>query len=80
VRFHFAEIQGKWPGFRRFDIILQGQVATEGFEILAGAPFRTALVRERETTVESGPLELRFSSAPADFDPLIAGIEVERVE
>jgi hypothetical protein len=78
VRLHFAEIEGKWPGFRRFDILLQGQVAAPDFDILAQAPFRAALTRDFETTVESGPLEILLlrsldAAKPAPSRPQSSG-------
>jgi hypothetical protein len=79
VKLHFAEIENKKPGERRFDIRLQGREVLRGFDIaLAAGGINKPVVKtftkipvKDALTVECLPV-----SPEADTPPLLCGIEV----
>ncbi len=72
VRLHFAEIWYYVSGQRRFRVAVEGATMAD-IEPPPGA----ALVREVETTVSDGLLNLRF--LPEREGPLVCGIEIARI-
>lgn len=82
VRLHFAEVWWRIPGFRRFDVILQGERVLVSFDLVREAGFAHAIVREFETTVTNGSLEIRLERPHHQFfvvEPKLSAIEVERL-
>jgi hypothetical protein len=84
VRLHLAELEVNAPGYRRFDVWVQGRRVLADLDILAEVPFRAALVKGPfAAEVADGPLEIRLE-AEADhlshIGPTLSGIEIERAE
>jgi tetratricopeptide (TPR) repeat protein len=77
LRLHFAETEWSYPGQRRIDIIAGDRKVLEGFEILAEAPFRAAVVRELEAEVADRGLTIRLVHGFQACGALISAIEVE---
>jgi tetratricopeptide (TPR) repeat protein len=80
VRLHFAEIQMRMAGLRRFDVFLQGERILGDLDDVKEAGFGHATVKEFETEVTDGSLEIRFER-PRDkpvWLPEISAIEIER--
>ena len=61
-------------------MIAQGKVVLKDFEILAKVPFNTAFEYVFETSVEGGPLDIRFSAGLQLLGAVISAIEIVRVE
>ena len=80
VHLHFAETEANWPGQRHMDVRVQGKVILKDFEILEKVPFNTAFKYVFETSVEEGPLDIRFSAGLQLLGAMVSAIEVERVE
>ncbi len=79
VRLHFAEVWCAVPGSRRFDVSIQGVKVVEDLAIAREVGFATALVKEREATVERGGLSIHFQPVNATAAK-ISAIEIERQE
>ena len=66
-------------GFRRFDVLLEGEKVLESFEPME-AGFATAVEKGFDVAVDDGILEVRFVHRPPYDPPKVSAIEVERVE
>jgi outer membrane protein assembly factor BamB/PKD repeat protein len=75
VRLHFAEMEGRRPGERVFDVSLQGRRVLEKFDVAkeAGGP-RRALVRVFPGVPVGETLRIGF--APVAGEPLLGGVEI----
>jgi outer membrane protein assembly factor BamB len=75
VRLTFAEMEGKKPGERMFDVSLQGKTALTKFDVVkeAGGPKRE-LTREFKGIDVSDWLTIGF--APAAGEPMLSGVEI----
>ncbi len=75
VRLHFAELDpAAAVGSTVFDVLVEGAEVLPRLDIFAEAGVRTALVKDVETAVNDGTLDLAFR--PIEGRPKIAGIEV----
>ncbi len=78
IRLHFAELTADMaPGQRIFDVLINGDVILQGYDIVAetGAPFRGKL--ESVTLHASGRLTIELRQAEgSEHPPLINGIEL----
>lgn len=79
VRLHFAELE-KESGSRSFDVVLQGKVLKEGFDVsgAAGGGHRAALLEFKGVEIFEW-LEIGLKpTAGSKRPPLIAGLEIVR--
>ena len=76
VTLHFAEIQpGKEAGYRRFDVLLEGDRKLEDYD--SGAASSGGVdAHTFNTTVDDAFLDIQFVRTVKD--PLISAIEIER--
>ncbi|MCX5771763.1 MAG: malectin domain-containing carbohydrate-binding protein [Candidatus Hydrogenedentes bacterium] len=76
VRLHFAEIySGITPGnMRLFDVLIEGNLALNNYNILGKVGFATATVEEFEVVVDDAELDIEFIRVLEN--PKISGIEV----
>jgi hypothetical protein len=75
LRLHFAELDPQAAvGSTVFDVLVEGAEVLPKLDIFAEAGVRAALVKDVETTVSDGALDLAFR--PINGRPKIAGIEV----
>jgi len=79
VVLHFAETNKGFqqPDKRQFDIILNGHIAAEKFDIFKAAGGPGAYQWKDRIEVKEGPLEIRLQGHPAG--PAIKGLEVLKV-
>jgi tetratricopeptide (TPR) repeat protein len=77
VTLHFAELEHRERGLRRFDIALEGQTVREAHEPLA-AGFAAAQVEVFEVQVDDGALDVTFT--PRAGEPAVAAIEVRSAD
>ncbi len=75
--FHFAEVEGRAPGMRVFDIYLEDSLAIEGVDIAARAGINTAMRASAEIEVTDGELDIRF--VPKNGEPMVVAIEVLQI-
>jgi hypothetical protein len=78
VRLHFAELDGRQPGERLFDVALQGRTVLKAFDIAkeAGGPAR-AIAREFKGIQAAGTLKVSFEPVGKDSPgAALSGIEV----
>ncbi|MEM7164727.1 MAG: malectin domain-containing carbohydrate-binding protein [Planctomycetota bacterium] len=75
VLLHFAEIALNGPGFRSFDVLLEGQVVLDEFDIFASYGFQQAAIEAFDVRIADGVLTLTFAEGSADH-PTVSGIEV----
>jgi serine/threonine protein kinase/Flp pilus assembly protein TadD len=81
VALHFAEIDFDFqgPGRRVFDVLIEGNLALEGYDPVARAGFATAeSVSLEPVPVEDGRLEIELVHRVRD--PVVSAVEVERVD
>lgn len=79
IRLHFVETLGVGRGLRMQKMIIEGK-ETEVVDIVrAAGGVRMALVKEYETEVSDGELNIRFQQTAHD-SALINGIEIEPLE
>ncbi len=81
VTLHFAEINFDYQavGRRVFDVVVEGRTVLEGYDALARVGFGTAeSLRFESVLVEDGRLEVEFVHRVRN--PVVSGVEVERVE
>ncbi|OGV72715.1 MAG: hypothetical protein A3K19_02755 [Lentisphaerae bacterium RIFOXYB12_FULL_65_16] len=81
VRLHFAELDDVKPGQRVFDVLLQGKLVLENFDVVAAAQgCRRAVVKEFADVTVSRAVSLEFvpkAPAPtADTAPILSGVEI----
>jgi Tol biopolymer transport system component len=76
VRLHFAETApGNFAAGRRvFDVKIEGSTVLNAFDVFAAVGARRALVKEFETTVADGTLDIDFRHRKEN--PIIAAIEI----
>jgi len=76
VRLHFAEIYtgASQVGQRVFDVLIEGQLALDDFDMVATAGFQTAIVEEFEVTLVDGTLNIQLLHGVEN--PKISGIEI----
>jgi hypothetical protein len=74
VRLVFAEIGGRGPGERVFDVGLQGRTCIESLDVSreAGGPFRTLVKEFRDVSVNDF---LRVTLAPRKGETLLGGLQ-----
>jgi len=74
VRLHFAEIYWTQPNRRIFDVAIEGTTVINGLDLVAEVGALTADIREFQTTVSDGVLEVEFLH---NFEnPKISAIEI----
>jgi hypothetical protein len=75
VRLYFAEMEGKTPGERVFDVSLQGNKVLGNLDVVkeAGGP-RRELVREFKAIGISGDLDIGF--VPRAGEAMLSGVEI----
>jgi glucose/arabinose dehydrogenase len=76
VQLHFAEIYAQAPGFRVFDVKVQGKLAFEGVDIFAERGHDTALIKTKQETVDSGYITIELIRIPGKNNPKISGIAI----
>jgi glucose/arabinose dehydrogenase len=76
VRLHFAEIYSgaSQVGQRVFDVLIEGQLVLDDFDMVATAGFQTAIVEEFEVTLVDDTLNIQFLHGVEN--PKISGIEI----
>jgi len=79
VHLHFAEVGMNIKGFRRFDVLLEGEKVLDDFEPMEKG-FATAVEKVFDVRVDDGLLEIRFVHRPPFDPPKVSAIEIERVE
>ena len=77
VSLHFAETWagGQGVGLRVFDVLLEGALVIDNFDIFSEAGGYRALIKTFPVTVTDGQLNIGFAHGAAD-DPTIAAIEI----
>jgi len=77
VRLHFVESRDVSPGARVFDVLLQGEPALQGFDVVREAGGRhTPVVREFRDVRARQSLVVETASAPGKLKPVISAIEM----
>ncbi|HSN75437.1 MAG TPA: CotH kinase family protein, partial [Anaerolineae bacterium] len=76
VEMHMAEIRQHGPGFRVFDVAIEGQQALGALDLYALAQHDYAVVVRRAADVDDGQLSVSFSAIAGQ--PLLAAIWVDR--
>lgn len=74
VRLHFVENFWSAAGARVFNISIENQLQLSNFDIFGEVGYRTALVKDFQTTVADGVLIIRFN--PSANRLAIAGLEI----
>ncbi len=76
VRLHFAEIYSgaSQVGQRVFDVLIEGQVVLDDFDMIADSGFQTAIVKEFGVTLTDGTLNIQLVHGVEN--PKISGIEI----
>jgi serine/threonine protein kinase/Tfp pilus assembly protein PilF len=78
VTLHFSENWWLERGFRRFDVVAEGESRIPDLDLFAASGFRVAHPAELRVEVRDGVLDLSF---PARVDGgLVSGIEIRRIE
>src|SRR4029077_18297508 len=77
VRLHFAEIAFNGPGYRVFNVAINGSTVLSNFDIFATAGGANQAVVEQFTTTAdgSGQITIAYQTGTADF-PTSSGIEI----
>lgn len=74
VRMHFVENFWTAAGARVFNVSIENQLQLSNFDIFGEVGYRTALVKDFQTTVADGVLTIRFN--PSANRLAIAGLEI----
>ncbi|MEM7165061.1 MAG: putative Ig domain-containing protein [Planctomycetota bacterium] len=75
VRLHFAEIGLPPAGVRQFDVLLEGALVLDDYDIDATVGLNVSTVQEFQVRVTDGMLDITFDQGSADL-PKISAIEV----
>ena len=77
IRLHFAELEGRTAGQRRFDVLIQGHPVLKDFDVAAqaGDAFRAVVRQFQDIAADS---QIRISFRAIQGQPCISGIEVIR--
>ncbi|MBM3854288.1 MAG: hypothetical protein FJ399_14200, partial [Verrucomicrobia bacterium] len=78
VRLYFAEPDEMAPGGRVFDVLMQGQLVLEAFDVVrAAGGIRRGVVREFRGVEVGAELALAFRATPASrHPPILCGVEL----
>ena len=78
VSLHFAEIGRNVPGWRRFDVWVQGQEVLTDLDVVKAAGFRKAVVRNCDVELTGGALSIRFAYRLRK--PMVSAIEIQKLD
>lgn len=79
VELHFAEIEPREAGERRFDVVANGVTLLAGYDITADVGDRTAVVHRFTLDVTGGGVRIWFLSRHDSAPALVSAVQLTRV-
>ena len=80
VAFHFIEKAEHWSGFRRIDLVLEGETVFSDYDIFKEVGNRFMVTAKAVAKVEDGHLDIELGSLGAKKSPILSGLEVETID
>ncbi|HUT90715.1 MAG TPA: malectin domain-containing carbohydrate-binding protein, partial [Thermoguttaceae bacterium] len=80
VTWHFIEKPEHWSGFRKADLLVEGEVAVAGYDIFEEVGNRFMATIRALAEVEDGRLDLEFVDKGSQSPPILSALEVEAID
>ncbi len=80
VTFHFIEKAEHWSGFRKADLIMEGETVFSDYDIFEEVGNRFMVTAKAVAVVEDGHLDIELRTLGTKGPPILSGLEVEAVD
>ena len=80
VALHFIEKTEHWSGFRKADLVLEGETVFSDYDIFEEVGNRFMVTAKAVARVEDGHLDIELGPLGTKEPPILSGLEVETVD
>ncbi len=80
VAFHFIEKTQHWSGFRRTDLVLEGETVFADYDIFEEVGNRFMVTAKAVAKIEDGHLDIALEPLGTGESPILSGLEVKTID